>query len=101
MKLLLDLPNGEQLDLFDGGPNGMDYACTVHGEYKIGILDLIEEYERETNPQRRFLLSDEIRDQAYFYAGCIGNFDEELQQMISWDELGEQIYQTLITFAKA
>lgn len=100
MKLLFTLPNGEELDLLDDGLNGMEYICQVYGEYETSISQLLEEYKQEPNAQRRLKIADEVRDQAYYFAGQIGAFDEELQQMISWDELGEQIYQALITFAK-
>lgn len=100
MKLIFPLPNDKELDLLDEGPDGMEYICLVCGEFKTPISELLEEYKREPNAQRRFKIADEIRDQAYFFAGQIGAFDEELQQMISWDELGEQMYQCLITFAR-
>lgn len=100
MKLLFTLPTGEELDLLDEGPNGMEYACQVYGEYKVGITELLEDYKHEVNSQRRLSIADEIRDQAYYFANQIGSFDEELQQLIGWDELAEQIYQCLITFAK-
>lgn len=100
MKLLFTLPNGEELDLLDDGPNGMEYICCVCGEYKVPISQLLEEYKREPDKQRRLRIADKIRDQAYFFAGETANYDEDLQQMISWDELGEQMYQALIKFAK-
>jgi hypothetical protein len=100
MKLIFPLPNGEQLDLFDEGPNGMDYICTVSGEYKTGVIGLVEEYEREKNPQRRLKIDDEIHDQAYYYVDSIAMCDEELQSMISLTDLAEQIYRAIITFAR-
>lgn len=100
MKLLFPLPNGEELDLLGDGPNDMEYVCLIHGEFKTPITELIEAYKEEPNRFRRQTIADKIRDQAYYFAGQIGSFDEELQQMISWDELGEQMYQCLITFAR-
>lgn len=100
MKLILPLPNGEKIDLFDDGPNGMDYVCTVSGEYEVGVIGLVEEYEHEKNPQRRQAIDDQIHDQAYFYADSIAMCDEELQSMISYIDLAEKIYQAIITFAK-
>lgn len=100
MKLLFTLPTGEEIDLLDEGPNGMEYVCQVCGEYKTAITELLEDYKHEVSPQRRLAIADEIRDQAYYFAGQIGDFDEELQQLIGWEELAEQIYQCLITFAK-
>lgn len=100
MKLLFPLPNGEEIDLLDEGPNGMEYICQVCGEYDIPISQLLEYYKQELDKQLRLRIADEIRDQAYFFAGETANYDEELQQMISWDELAEQMYQALITFAK-
>lgn len=100
MKLIFPLPNGEQLDLFDEGPNGMDYICTVSGEYKTGVIGLVEEYEREKNPQHRLKIDDEIHDQAYYYVDSIAMCDEELQSMISLTDLAEQIYRAIITFAR-
>lgn len=100
MKLLFSLPNGEELDLLDEGPDGMEYICLVCGEFKTPISELLEIYKQETNNFRRQAIADEIRDQAYYFAGQIGAFDEDLQQMISWDVLGEQMYQCLITFAR-
>ena len=43
MKLLLSLPNGEEIDLLDEGPNGMDYICQVCGEYDIPVSQLLED----------------------------------------------------------
>lgn len=100
MKLIFPLPNGEELDLLGDGPNDMEYVCLVCGEYKTPISELLEAYKQEPNNFRRQAIADEIRDQAYYYAGQIGAFDEYLQQLISWDELAEQMYQCLITFAK-
>lgn len=100
MKLLLSLPNGEEIDLFDEGPNGMDYICQVCGEYDIPVSQLIEDYQHEPDEQKRLKIADEIRDQACFFAGEIANCDENLQQMIGWNELGEQIYRCLIQHAK-
>lgn len=99
MKLLFALPNGEVIDLLDDGPNGMSYICQVCGKFDIPIYELLEDYQDEQYEDTRFKIIDEIRDQAYFFAGEIANYDEELQQMISWDDLAEQIYQALITFA--
>lgn len=100
MKLIFPLPNGEKLDLLGEGPNDMEYVCRVCGEYKTPISELLEAYKQETNNLRRQAIADEIRDQAYYYADMVGSFDEDLQQMISWDVLGEQMYQCLITFAR-
>lgn len=100
MKLLFSLPNGEELDLLGDGPDDMEYVCLVCGEFKTPISELLEDYKLEPNNLRRQVVADEIRDQAYYFAGQIGSFDENLQQMISWDELGEQMYQALITFAR-
>lgn len=100
MKLLFPLPNGEELDLLDPGPNGMEYVCQVYGEYNAGITDLLEDYKYEVNPQRRLKIADEIRDQADYFANQVGSFDEELQQLIGLSDLAERIYQCLITFAK-
>lgn len=99
MKLLFALPNGEVIDLLDDGPNGMSYICKVCGKFDIPIYELLEDYQDEQYEDICFKIIDEIRDQAYFFAGEIANYDEELQQMISWDDLAEQIYQALITFA--
>lgn len=96
MTLLFELPNGEVIDLLDDGPNGMEYICCVCGEFDTSISQLIEDYKQENSKRRRLQISDEIRDQSYFFAGEIGNYDEELQQLINWDELAEQIYQLLI-----
>lgn len=100
MKLLFTLPNGEELDLLGDGPDDMEYICLVCGEFKHPISELLEEYKCEPDKQRRLRIADEIRDQAYFFAGETANYDEDLQQMISWDDLGEQMYQALITFAR-
>lgn len=100
MKLLLSLPNGEEIDLLDEGPNGMDYICQVCGEYDIPVSQLLEDYQHEPDEQKRLKIADEIRNQACFFAGEIANYDENLQQMIGWDELGEQIYRCLIQHAK-
>lgn len=100
MKLLFSLPNGEEIDLFDEGPNGMEYICQVCGKYETPVTQLLEDYKQEPDKLRRLCIADEIRDQAYFFAGETANYDEELQQMIGWDELGEQMYQALITFEK-
>lgn len=100
MKLLFTLPNREELDLLGDGPSDMEYICLVCGEFKSPISELLEDYKHEPDSQRRLRIADEIRDQAYFFAGETANYDEDLQQMISWDELGEQMYQALITFAK-
>lgn len=100
MKLIITLPNGEDLDLFDEGPNGMDYVCTVCGECKVGVIGLVEEYKREKDPQRGLAIDDQIHDQAYFYADCVAMCDEELQSTISLSDLGELIYNTIITFAR-
>lgn len=100
MKLLFPLPNGEELDLLGDGPDDMEYVCLVCGEFETPISELIEDYKFELNNLRRQAIADEIRDQAYYFAGETANYDEDLQQMISWDDLGEQMYQALITFAK-
>lgn len=100
MKLLFSLPNGEELDLLGDGPDDMEYVCLVCGEFETPISELIEDYKFEPNNFRRQAIADEIRDQAYYFAGETANYDEDLQQMISWDDLGEQMYQALITFAK-
>lgn len=100
MKLLFPLPNGEELDLLGDGASDMEYICLVCGEFKTPISELLEDYKQEPNNFRRQAIADEIRDQAYFFAGETANYDEDLQQMISWDDLGEQMYQALITFAK-
>lgn len=99
MKLLFPLLNGEKIDLLDDGPNGMEYICQVCGEYETPVSQLLEVYKQEPDKQRRLRIADEVRDQAYFFAGEIANYDEDLQQMIGWDDLAEQIYQALITFA--
>ena len=96
MKLLFTLPNGTELDLLGDGPDDMEYICLVCGEFKTPISELLDIYNQEQNNFLRQSIADEIRDQSYFFAGEIGNYDEELQQMIGWDELGEQIYQCLI-----
>lgn len=100
MKLLFILPNGEELDLLGDGPDNMEYICLVCGEFQTPISELLEDYKHEPNNLRRQTIADDIRDQAYYFAGQIGSFDENLQQMVSWDELGEQMYQALLTFAK-
>lgn len=99
MKLLFPLPNGEELDLLGDGPDDMEYVCLICGEFKTPISELLEVYNQEPNNLRRQSIADEIRDQAYYFAGQIGSFDEDLQQMISWDDLGEQMYQCLIQYA--
>ena len=98
MKLLFTLPNGTELDLLGDGPGDMEYICLVCGEFETPISELLETYKQEPDNLRRQSIADEIRDQAYFFAGEIGNYDENLQQMISWDELGEQIYSRLIQY---
>lgn len=100
MGLLFSLPNGEEIDLLDEGPNGMEYICQVCGEYKTPVSYLLKEYKREQDKQRRLRIADEIRDQAYFFAGETANYDEDLQSMICWDELAEQMHQALIKFAE-
>ena len=100
MKLLFSLPNGEELDLLGDEPGDMEYICLVCGEFETPISELLEAYKQEPDNLRRQSIADEIRDQAYFFAGETANYDEDLQQMISWDDLGEQMYQALITFAK-
>lgn len=100
MKLLFSLPNGEELDLLGDGPDDMEYVCLVCGEFETPISELLEDYKFEPNNLRRQAIADEIRDQAYYFAGETANYDEDFQQMISWDDLGEQMYQALITFAK-
>lgn len=100
MKLLFSLPNGEELDLLGDGPDNMEYVCLVCGEFETPISELLEDYKLEPNNLRRQTIADEIRDQAYYFAGETANYDEDLQQMISWDDLGEQMYQALITFTK-
>lgn len=100
MELLFTLPNGEVLDLLDDGPNGMEYICRVCGQYETPISELIENYRQETDWRKRVGITEKIRAQAYFFAGSIGDFDEELQQMISLSDLAEQIYNTLVTFCK-
>ena len=100
MKLLFPLPNGEELDLLGDGPDDMEYVCLVCGEFETPISELIEDYKFEPNNLRRQAIADEIRDQAYYFAAETANSDEDLQQMISCDDLGEQMYQALITFAK-
>lgn len=100
MKLIFPLPNGKELDLLGEGLDDMEYICLVCGEFKTPISELLEAYKQEPNNSRRQAIADEIQDQAYYFAGQTGAFDEELQQMISWDALGEQMYQCLITFAK-
>lgn len=82
------------------GPDDMEYVCLVCGEFETPISELLEDYKFEPNNLRRQAIADEIRDQAYYFAGETANYDEDLQQMISWDDLGEQMYQALITFAK-
>lgn len=99
MKLLFTLPNGEELDLLGDGPDDMEYVCLVCGEFQTPISELFEDYKLEPNNLRRQAIADKIRDQAYYFAGQIGSFDENLQQMVSWDELGEQIYLSLIQHA--
>ena len=100
MKLLFPLPNGEELDLLGDGPDDMEYVCLVCGEFETPISELLEDYTLEPNHLRRQARADEIRDQAYYFAGETANYDEDLQQMISWDDLGEQMYQALITFTQ-
>ncbi len=100
MKLLFPLPNGKELDLLGDSVNDMEYVCLVHGEFDTPISELIQVYKFETDNFQRQVIEDAIRDQAYYFAGQYAAFDEELQQMISWDEFGEQVYQALITFAR-
>lgn len=99
MKLLFSLPNGNEIDLLGNSPDEMEYICLVCGEFKTPISELLDIYNQETDKFRRQSIADEIRDQSYFFAGEIGNYDEDLQQMIGWDELGEQIYSRLIQYA--
>lgn len=100
MKLLFTLPNGEQLDLLGDGPSDMEYICLVCGEFETPISELVEMYKQESDDLRRRSIAEEIRDQAYFFAGETGSYDEELQQMVGWEDLAEQMYQALITIAK-
>lgn len=98
MALTYMLPNGEEVDLLGDTPNDMEYICLVCGEFKTPLSELIAAYKEEPNALRRQKIADEIRDQAYYYAGQIGSLDEDIQQMISWDVFGEQIYQYLINY---
>lgn len=100
MKLIITLPNGEDVDLFDEGPNGMDYVCTVLGQHSIGVISLVEEYEQNKDPQRRKEIDEEIMEQSYTYADSIAMWDEELQSMISLDDLASLIHSAIITFAR-
>ena len=100
MKLLFSLPNGEEIDLLDEGPIGMDNICQECREYDIPVSQLLEDYKHETNEQKRLKIADEIREQSHFFAGEIANYDENLQLIISCDELGERIYRYLIQHAK-
>lgn len=100
MKLIITLPNGEEVDLFDEGPNGMDYVCTVSGQHSIGVISLVEEYEQNKDPQRRKEIDEEIMEQSYTYADSIAMWDEELQSMISLDDLASLIHSAIITFAR-
>lgn len=96
----ISLAQRRRARLVGDGPDDMEYVCLVCGEFETPISELLEDYKFEPNNLRRQAIADEIRDQAYYFAGETANYDEDLQQMISWDDLGEQMYQALITFAK-
>ncbi len=100
MNLWFPLPNGRKINLLGDGPEDMEYVCLVCGEFETPISELVEVYKQEPNSLRRQAIADEIRDQAYYFAGQVGALDEDLQQMVDWTTLGEQMYQCLITFAK-
>lgn len=100
MKLIITLPNEEEVDLFDEGPNGMDYVCTVFNNHPVGVISLVEEYEQNKDPERRKEIGEEIWEQSYTYADSIAMWDEELQSMISLDDLAMLIYSAIITFAR-
>lgn len=100
MKLLITLPNGEEIDLFDEGPNGMDYVCTVSGEHSTGVITLVEEYEQSKDPHHRKEIAEEIWYQSYFYADSLAIWDEDLQSMIGLDDLAMLIYSAIITFTR-
>lgn len=99
MTLPFNLPNGEVLDLLGEGPNDMENICLVCGQFDTPISVLLQDFKQAETSKRRLLYYDEIRDQSYFFAGSVGDFDEELQQMIDWADLGEQIFQTLINYS--
>ena len=69
---------GEELDLLGDGPDDMEYICLVCGEFKNPISELLEEYKCEPDKMRRLHIADEIRDQAYFFAGETANYDLSL-----------------------
>lgn len=100
MALLLNLPNGEQLDLLGNQFGDMEYVCTIGGQFRNPITELIAAYKQVTSKQERDAIAERIAEQAYYYADAIGAPDEELQQQTGLVDLAGTIYNSLLNYAK-
>lgn len=100
MTLLLNMPNGEQLDLLGNKFGDMEYVCTIGGQFREPITELIAAYKQAESEQECDAIAERIAEQAYYYADAIGAPDEELQQQIGLDDLAWTIYKSLLNYAK-
>lgn len=99
MKLLITLPDGQEIDLLDDGPNGMEYICMCSGEWEVYLTELLDEYKSKS-PEYRKGVEETIREMSDYYADSLGMWDENLQSMIGFSNLSALISDALITFAK-
>lgn len=100
MTLLLNLPNGEQLDLLGNQFGDMEYICTIGGQFSEPITKLLAAYKQAASESERDAIAERIAEQSYYYANAIGAYDEELQQQIGLDDLDHTIYKSLLNHAK-
>lgn len=100
MTLLLNLPNGEQLDLLGNQFGDMEYICTIGGQFSEPITKLLAAYKQAASESERDAIAERIAEQSYYYANAIGAYDEELQQQIGIDDLAHTIYKSLLNHAK-
>jgi hypothetical protein len=77
------LPNGNTEEII----SDMHIQCYDFGDNAVPIERLIESYMAETDSTLRQELWDNIAKYISDYTDCIGNFDEELQQIVDWDKL--------------
>lgn len=100
MRLPYVLPNGTTTDLLGNTDGTMRVICRKSKQFKSHLCDLIEFYRHENRNKQRNHLKDLLRDQAYYYAAQVGDFDEEGKEFVSHIDLAEDIYNTLLFYAE-
>lgn len=85
----LVLPNGEKYNIIEL----VDTQCYNFGPFEYPVSSYLGGYFRS---QDKLSLSQKIQEYAEFTAEALGNQDEQLQNLISFTELSDMIYNKLL-----